>query len=167
MDWKKLSLIVVIVAAFGGYLLYRANSGTPAPSTDNTNPPPPATQQNSGGVSEPPPPPTSGTSLKDGSYTGSTVDAFLYGQVQVKAIVSGGKLTDIQVLQYPNHAGHSAELSSMALPQLKQEAIQAQSANVDAVSGATQTSQAFMVSLHSALAKAGSTENFSTQVQNP
>ena len=88
----------------------------------------------------------------DGQYTGDP--AFAYNEnVQVKAIISGGRLTDIQFLQYPN-SGRSARISSFALPVLKQEAIQAQSANVNAVSGASYTSPAFIQSLSSALAQA-------------
>jgi uncharacterized protein with FMN-binding domain len=90
---------------------------------------------------------------KNGSYTGSAADAF-YGTIQVKAIVSGGKITDVQFLQYPNAPGHTSEVSAMALPQLKQEAIAAQSANVNIVSGATQDSEAFQQSLASALIQA-------------
>ncbi|HVN26612.1 MAG TPA: FMN-binding protein [Candidatus Paceibacterota bacterium] len=94
------------------------------------------------------------TSLyKNGTYTGTAADAF-YGTIQVSAVISGGKLTDVKFLQYPNDPGHTAEVSREALPQLKQEAITAQSATVDIVSGATQDSQAFQQSLASALAQA-------------
>lgn len=87
---------------------------------------------------------------KDGIYTGSSVDAF-YGTVQVKAAVQNGKLVDIQFMRYPNEQRESVEVSQNAMPLLKQEAIQMQSANVDVVSGATQTSQAFTESLAAAL----------------
>ncbi len=92
---------------------------------------------------------------KNGQYTGDVADAY-YGNVQVKAIISGGKITDIQFLQYPNDRRTSIEINSQATPYLKQEAIQAQNANVDIVSGATQTSRAFRESLQSALDKAKS-----------
>ena len=77
-----------------------------------------------------------------------------YGNVQVRAIVQNGRLTDIQFLQYPNDRDTSRYISSQALPLLRQEAIQSQSANVNIISGATQTSEGFMQSLASALAKA-------------
>jgi uncharacterized protein with FMN-binding domain len=92
---------------------------------------------------------------KDGTYTGTAADAF-YGTIQVEAVVSGGQLTDVTFLQYPNAPGHTSDVSNTALPQLKQEAITAQSANVNVVSGATQDSQAFQQSLASALAQAKS-----------
>lgn len=90
---------------------------------------------------------------KDGTYTGSVANAF-YGNVQVAAVISGGKLTDVQLLQAPNDNGHSAQVTRSATPQLKTEAIASQSANVNVISGATQTSQAFIQSLASALSQA-------------
>ncbi len=90
---------------------------------------------------------------KDGTYTGSVADAF-YGQLQIAAIVSGGRLTSVGFPVYPNTAGHSISLSKYALPRLAREALVAQSANVQIVSGATQDSTAFQQSLGSALAQA-------------
>lgn len=90
---------------------------------------------------------------KDGTYIGDTADAF-YGNIQVQATISNGRITDIQFLQYPNDRGTSIAINRQADPMLAQEAIQAQSANVDVVSGATDSSQAFIQSLQSALNKA-------------
>lgn len=89
----------------------------------------------------------------DGTYTGPAVDAY-YGLVQVKATVSGGKLTDVAFLQYPNDRSTSREINNQAMPWLTQEAIQAQSASVDIISGATATSEAFIQSLGAALSHA-------------
>lgn len=86
----------------------------------------------------------------NGSYTGNAADAY-YGTVQVKAIVKNGQLADVQFLQYPNDRSNSQYINSQAMPLLIQEAIQAQSAQVDGVSGATFTSQAFEQSLATAL----------------
>ncbi len=90
---------------------------------------------------------------KDGSYTGDTVDAY-YGNVQVQITVTRGKISDVQFLQYPNDRSTSVYINSQAMPDLKQEAIQDQNANVDIISGATFTSQAFVQSLISAIDKA-------------
>ena len=95
----------------------------------------------------------SGSLYKDGSYTGRVADA-QWGVVQVKAIITNGKITDVQFLQYPNDRNRSIEINSMADPQLTSEAIQAQSANVDIVTGATDSSDAFMQSLTDALSQA-------------
>jgi uncharacterized protein with FMN-binding domain len=89
----------------------------------------------------------------DGSYTGIQADAY-YGIVQVQAVISGGKLTAVNFLSYPNDRRTSQEINSQAMPMLQQEAIAAQSANVSGVSGASDTSMAFIQSLDSALAKA-------------
>ena len=94
------------------------------------------------------------TSYKDGSYTGSVADAF-YGNVQVKVVISGGKITDVVFLDHPQDRRTSQMINDQAMPMLTQEAISAQSANVDIISGATATSDAFIQSLQSALAKAG------------
>jgi uncharacterized protein with FMN-binding domain len=95
----------------------------------------------------------SSVSYKDGSYTGSVADAY-YGNVQVKAIISGGKLTGVTFLQYPNTHSTSVMINQQAMPYLQQEAVTAQSANVQIISGATFTSQAFQQSLQSALGQA-------------
>jgi len=97
--------------------------------------------------------PTSGALYKDGSYTGSVADA-QWGNIQVKAIIQNGKITDVQFLQYPNDRNHSIDINNYADPQLTSEAIQAQSAQVNVISGATDTSDAFIQSLSDALAQA-------------
>ena len=92
---------------------------------------------------------------KDGTYTGSVADAF-YGPLQVQVTISGGKVSNIQFLQSPNDRSESIQINEQADPMLSQEAIQAQSAQVNIVSGATQTSQAFVQSVQSALSQAKS-----------
>lgn len=83
------------------------------------------------------------------SVTGDSVDA-QYGAVQVKLTVSGGKITKAETLQAPSSGPGGA-----AVPTLNQEAVAAQSADVDAVSGASYTSEAYKKSLQSAIDKAG------------
>ena len=91
--------------------------------------------------------------FKDGEYTGDPVE-ILWGIVQVKAVVQNGKIIDVQFLQVPFDRPRSVEISDLAKPALKSEAIQAQSANVDLVTSATETSYGFRRTLASALAKA-------------
>lgn len=117
---------------------------------------PPSQPVATGGGTPPPAPvpkPKAAGQYVDGTYTGPAVDAY-YGLVQVKATVSGGKLTDVAFLQYPNDRSTSREINAQAMPYLTQEAIQSQSASVDIISGATQTSEAFIQSLGAALSKA-------------
>ncbi len=87
---------------------------------------------------------------KDGTYTGPEVDAF-YGLVQVQAIVQNGRISKVQFLDYPNDRRTSVRINTVAVPYLQSEAVQAQSANVDIISGATLTSEAFAQSLQTAL----------------
>ena len=119
---------------------------TLAPTTASTGPTPVPT-------SIPVPIATPKGQYKDGSYTGDVADAF-YGNIQVQVVISGGKITDVIFLQSPNDRSTSIEINSQAMPLLKQEAIQVQSANVSGVSGATASSGAFIQSLQSALNKA-------------
>ena len=89
----------------------------------------------------------------DGTYTGSAANAY-YGNIQVEAVISGGKLTNVVFLQSPSDRSTSRFINQQAMPELKAEAIQAQSANVDGVSGASDSSAAFKESLSSALSQA-------------
>lgn len=96
---------------------------------------------------------SSSVHYKDGTYTGSVADAY-YGNIQVQVSVSGGKLTDVQFLQHPNDNPTSSFINSQAMPILRSEALQAQSATVQGVSGASDSSAAFQQSLASALQQA-------------
>jgi len=96
---------------------------------------------------------TNSGKYKNGVYTGPASDVY-YGNVQVKATIANGQLTDIVFLQYPNDRKASQQKSAMAMPILKSEAIKAQSAKVDTVSQATETSKGFIASLSGALAQA-------------
>lgn len=91
----------------------------------------------------------------DGVYTGPPADAY-YGIIQIQALVQGGQLTALKVLKYPSDRRTSININRQALPMLRDEAIGAQSANVDIISGATLTSRAFIQSLRGALKKASS-----------
>jgi|SRR5690242_4449232 len=90
---------------------------------------------------------------KNGTFTGSVEDAY-YGNVQVSATISGGKIADVAFLQYPDTHDTSVMINQQAMPYLKQEALQTQNADVQVISGATFTSQAFVQSLASALRQA-------------
>ncbi len=74
-----------------------------------------------------------------------------YGPVQVEVTIANKKIAKVTVPQYPAGSGRDAEINSVAIPQLVAEVLSAQSATIDAVSGATYTSQGFQTSLQSAL----------------
>ena len=108
----------------------------------------------------PPPTPTVKAPLaagqyRDGTYTGVEVDAF-YGLVKVQTTIQNGKIVDVKFLEFPQDRRTSQRINSYAVPYLQKEAIQAQNAQVNFISGATLTSQAFTVSLQSALNQAKS-----------
>jgi uncharacterized protein with FMN-binding domain len=88
------------------------------------------------------------------SVTGSTVQT-QWGPVQLKVTFDGSRITAVDVLQQPDGTGRDQEINAQALPILTQEALAAQSAKIDAVSGATYTSQGYIASLQSALDAAG------------
>lgn len=86
------------------------------------------------------------------AFDGSAIDT-RYGPVQVQVQITGGKVSDIAVLEYPT--GHrSDQINADALPILRTETLAAQSAHVDSVSGATYTSNAYVQSLQSAIDQA-------------
>ena len=91
--------------------------------------------------------------FRDGVYTGVSTDAY-YGNVQVQVTIQSGQIAKVQFLDYPHDQRNSQNINSQAIPYLQSEAIAAQSANVNIVSGATETSQAFIQSLQSALSQA-------------
>ncbi len=169
---KKFLLSAFVVLAFVFYIFstrnadYILTSLNPNPSSPGENNLPQASQSQPPAQSAPVAPPASQpiksepikTPAKsglyaDGKYVGSSADAY-YGNVQVEAVVSGGKIFDVVFLNYPQDMMHSVAINSYAMPILKTEAIQTQSAQVDTVSGATETSGAFIESLSSALAQA-------------
>jgi uncharacterized protein with FMN-binding domain len=94
-----------------------------------------------------------GPRYKDGQYTGQDIQTD-YGDNQVKVIITGGRIVDIQALQLPFDRQRSAYISQVAGPLLHDEAIKAQSAQIDTISGATFTSDAYAQSLQSALDRA-------------
>lgn len=90
---------------------------------------------------------------KDGTYTGAAADAY-YGNIQVRAMIQNSRLADVKFLQHPSDRQTSIAINSRAMPYLRSEAISAQNANVDIVTGATDSSLAFRQSLASALSQA-------------
>ena len=91
-----------------------------------------------------------GSSGDGKSYSGDTTRT-RWGPIQVTITVSGGKITGVAVPTYPNGNRRDEEINARALPTLRQETLDKQSADIDAVSGATVTSDGYKESLQSAL----------------
>jgi uncharacterized protein with FMN-binding domain len=88
-----------------------------------------------------------------GTFTGSDFPN-RFGDVAVRVVISNGHITDVQALQLPSDRAQSAYISQVAGPMLRSEVLQAQSANIDVISGATYTSQSYAQSVESALQQA-------------
>jgi uncharacterized protein with FMN-binding domain len=100
---------------------------------------------------------TTGTGTTSGSaetVTGPSVDT-RWGPVQVRINVANGKITDVEVVDYPTGNSRDRSINAYAIPVLVQDTLDAQSANIDMVSGATVTSEGYLESLQAALDEAG------------
>jgi uncharacterized protein with FMN-binding domain len=94
--------------------------------------------------------PTPAVSKVSGVFTGENVE-MRYGPVQVAIDVQGGKIIDVKAVQYPVDRPRSQFINAQAVPLLRSEVLKAQSANIDLISGATFTSDAFATSLQVAI----------------
>ncbi|MFZ7087962.1 FMN-binding protein [Curtobacterium sp. RRHDQ10] len=96
----------------------------------------------------------SASSGVSGTFDGAATET-RYGAVQVAIVVKDGTITDVTALRLTDHDGRSVAISNQAAPILRQEALAAQSADIQAVSGATYTSEGYTTSLQSAIDEAG------------
>ena len=92
----------------------------------------------------------------DGTYDGSVVNT-RFGTVQVQAVISGGKITDVIAVKLTDTDRKSIQISQQVAPMVRSEVLTAQSAKVANISGGTYTTQAYLQSLQSALDAAGFT----------
>jgi uncharacterized protein with FMN-binding domain len=137
-------VIFALVATVAGLILLLSYKTT----ASRTQSPPAALSGSSNATSQP----TTGGGTGGNTALGDVADT-RWGPVQIKVTKSGGKIVDVQAVQYPNGNSRDAEINSQALPLLRSEALQAQSAQIDMISGATVTSQGYLQSLQSALDK--------------
>ena len=94
--------------------------------------------------------PTTGTTTVTGQAAQTR-----WGPVQVQITVADGRVTAVTLLQVPSENRRDVQINNAAVPVLTQETLQAQSAQIDTVSGATVTSDGYITSLQSALDQAG------------
>ena len=96
-------------------------------------------------------PPTAGSgTASTATITGSAVST-RFGPVQVQITLSGTTITAATAVEFPSSDNRSAKINARAVPVLQQESVSAQSAKIDAVSGASYTSAGYVQSLQSAL----------------
>jgi uncharacterized protein with FMN-binding domain len=146
---KKFLLSFSLIFVFTAYVLYQRQGGS---LTETTIKLPVSSQPI---ITKDPVPntPVVRGLYKDGIYKGSSEYAYT-DYIQVNAVIKDGKLIDVQFPASANGPSRSRQIYAYSMPRLKSEAISAQSANVDSISGASYNSQAFQQSLEYALNKA-------------
>ena len=171
---RSFATLVATVAGLVALLGFKSASSRPASALHATPPQSPgaSTPPSGGGASGPPAgTPSSPASAGPGAggsgsgssgggatgasrtVTGDTVRT-RYGNVQVQITIQGNKITAVAPVQLPDSNGIDLEIDQQVVPILVQESISAQSANIDAISGATYTSDGYIRSLQSAIDKA-------------
>jgi uncharacterized protein with FMN-binding domain len=120
------------------------------PSTDATagNSSPGSNADNTSG--------TTGVSRSGTETVTGPAESNRWGNVQVEITVDNGEITDVSLVQRPGSHRRSVEINDYAVPILVQETLTAQSAQIDMVSGATDTSEGYIASLQGALDSLGS-----------
>jgi len=167
---RALSAAALTIIALAGLAAFKTTASvgtksaralTPSTTTPAAAAPPtttsPSTAPSSSSQSGTSPATTPTTTAPSGAtktYDGDPVDN-RYGTVQVRITVQGKQITAVDAIQMPYSHSRSQYISEQAGPYLQQEALQAQNANIDIVSGATVTSGSYIQSLQSALDKAG------------
>lgn len=166
-------VIGATVAAVAGIVLYHPRSPSSSVTFNSPSTHPVGGTSTNGGGATSGAPPASGSATTDPSASSSSqtvppttttapasnqvsgtasgnVTQYRFGVLQVTATVSGGRLTNVST-QVQSADPRSQQIDDQALPILRSESLSAQSANIQGVSGATYTAQAFITSLQSAL----------------
>jgi uncharacterized protein with FMN-binding domain len=133
------------LAAFGAHTAVATGQPSTTSGTSASTGPTPS----SGTTATDTPQPTAAASK---TYTGPAIN-YYFGTAQVQVTIANGQISSVVALQLPNE-GQSAWISQQVEPMLRSEVLSVQSANIDLISGATYTSQAYIQSLQGALDKA-------------
>ncbi|GAA1825818.1 FMN-binding protein [Microlunatus capsulatus] len=160
--------VTVVVLLFSYHTSTDAPAATPPAATASSTPG--GSSSATAGAGAPPAPGTSPTTTAPssppasgspstasgggGTYTGDVAQT-RWGPVQVEITAADGRLTAVQVVEYPTENPRDQEINARAIPTLVDETLSAQSAEIDMVSGATVTSEGYLQSLQSALDQAG------------
>ncbi|WP_105114661.1 FMN-binding protein [Streptococcus suis] len=156
-----IALLALAAAAYNGFLLFfqkdtvtsNNQTATSSSQTSSTSLASASSENSTGGKASSATSSSQSTGLTDGTYTGA-VTSTNRGDYQVQLTVSGGSISDISILQYPNDNPQSQEINDGALPTYVAEAISNQSAQVNQISGATEAYKGFTGSLQDALNQA-------------
>jgi uncharacterized protein with FMN-binding domain len=146
-------ITIVGLAAITGYRISPQPLGAVAAVPPTPSPSPPSTPSPDAPAATPSASPSPSPAAVSGSFTGSDFPN-RFGDVVVRVVITNGHLSDVQAVQLPSDRARSAYISQVAGPMLRSEVLQAQSANIDIISGATYTSQSYAQSVESALQQA-------------
>jgi len=147
---RALPVVVLSIAGLIPLWRYAPSQDTTSTTTEVAEPAPSPSATSSSSSSSAPSSSSSSSPAASQVVQGSTVTTSK-GVVQVEVTFDGDKISSVRMLQQPNHPQTTA-----AVPKLIQETLQAQSADIDAVSGATITSEGYVQSLQAALDAKGS-----------
>ena len=155
ITFALMSTIAAVVLLFS-YRTSTGHSATPATAAAATGAQTPGIV--SGAAPDPSPSPAAADPSPSAASPGTgkvvvngSVAQTRWGPVQVQVTIAGGKVTDVTAVEYPQDNPRDQEINSYAIPALHDQAIQAQSAQLDGVSGATVTSDGYRESLQAAL----------------
>lgn len=133
-----------------GTAIHATPYAAPAPDPADPRPTDPPRDRAASSPTPPSQPPATSPTTVDGAVVPTR-----YGDVQVRISIQDGHLTDVTALRLTDSNDTSRQISAGAAPVLRQEALDLQSAQIDSVSSATYTSEAYARSLQSALDAAG------------
>lgn len=154
-------VIAATLAGVAGVLTFHTKKpativSAPASGSSSTTTPPatstPASGSTSGGGSSASGAGSSTTAPAGGtrSATGKTVP-YGYGELAVKVTVNGSKITNLKIVTLATAESYSQQLAQQVIPMLQHEVMQAQSAQIQSIAGATYTSEAYAQSVQAAL----------------
>ena len=159
---KKI-VIAVMSTISGLVLLFSYHTSTNSKAATTTAPDEPGSETeptatasptpNSGAATSTPSASAGAPASGSGTFTGDAVDT-RWGPVQVRIVVKDGRITSAEAVEYPTQNPRDQQINAYAIPQLNADVVAAQSANIDAVSGATVTSDGYLSSLQSTIDQA-------------
>jgi hypothetical protein len=158
---RSAAAIAITVIGMWLILTFKSSPAPLASSASSVTGPTTSTSAAPSGAAGPPPaggsPPSTGGSTVPATASrtiNGAVEANRYGDVQVAVVLQGNRIVDVKALQLPHDRARSLDISNQAAPLLHDEVLQAQSAQIDTIGGATYTSDGYARSLQSALDKA-------------
>jgi uncharacterized protein with FMN-binding domain len=135
-----------VVVTLHALLLPASIVAVTAPSTTTTGP-----TTTTRPTTTTPPTPSSTTVPSTIRHAVGAIEQYGYGAISVKVTVKGQAITAVSVASLQTAESYSQQIAQQTIPVLQSEVLSAQSANVNGISGATYTTQAFLSSLQSAL----------------